>query len=146
MASSWSAVSWQPSEVITDDKMNQDSSNVQWVKDNTPRATWNGPDGGRRAQGVVIVGGIAIVTPRAANFAGVQINFGASFGTGCKPVITTGIVNNFQTKVFCRVVGIGRTQPDHNGFEARVQVSANDKENDKIADNIYVHYMAMGYK
>lgn len=143
---SYSAVSWQPSEIITDEKMSQFSDNVQWVKDNTPRSYYATTSGLKRSNGIVILGGIALITPREQSFATVNVNFGSTFATGCEPVITTGIVNGFQTRVFCRLAGRGRVKPDHTGFEATVQVAANIAENNKILNNIYVHYQALGYK
>ncbi len=146
MAVPYSAVSWQPSEVITDEKMSQASDNVQWVKDNTPRGYYATTSGMKRSNGIVILGGIALITPREQSFAQVNVNFGSTFATGCEPVITIGLVNGFQTRVFHRLTGRGRVKPDHTGFEATVQVAANIAENNKILSNIYVHYQALGYK
>lgn len=145
-ATSWNPVSWQPNEVITDEKMQQLSDNVQYLKDNTPRAVYATDDGMKRANGVVIIGGITLITPRQADNAMVRVNFGSTFASGCNPIITTGMINNFQTQVFTRLTGIGRARPDHTGFEAHVKVLAEKDKNDKISNNIYIHYTALGYK
>ena len=144
-ATSYSPVSWSPSEIITDERMQQNSDNVQWVFDNTPRALYTNPSGLKRPNGIRFVGGKALITARPTDTAQVRVQFGNAFSNGCLPIITTGNNNSFQNKVFVRIQGTGELQPNHTGFQIAVEVAATLVGNDKISNNFFVHWIALGY-
>jgi hypothetical protein len=145
MANGYSPVSWQPNEIITADKMSQFSDNVQWVKDNTPRAVYTNPNGFRRSTGVVFLCGMALVTARAEDRASVIVTFGNSFTPGCQPIVNVTSCNLYTARVFHRITGIGEHVPSYNGFTVWMQVDANNNNNDFIQSNTYIHWIAMGY-
>lgn len=144
-ATAFSAVSWSPSEIITDERMQQFSDNVQWVFDNTPRAMYTNPSGLKRVNGIRMVSGKALITARATATATVTVQFGNAFTNGCLPVVTTGNNNTFQNKVFVRIQGNGQLQPNHTGFQIEVEVLSVGTAKEKIKNNFFVHWLAMGY-
>lgn len=145
-ATSFSAVSWSPSEIITDEKMQQFSDNVQWVYDNTPRALYTLPNGLIKPTGVRFIGGMTGFGRDPSNDrAQIYVGFGSAFSVGCVPIITIGINNTFQTKVAHRFSGGAQLLPDHTGFGLYVQVMATQASQDFIEQAFFVHWIAMGW-
>lgn len=144
-ATAFNPISWSPSENITDEKMQQYADNLQWVYDNTPRALYTNPSGLKKPTGVRIVAGKALITARNAQTASVRVQFGNAFSNGCFPIITTGINNTFQDRVFSRFQGIGQVQPNHTGFQLFIEIPSYTKTKEIIKNNFYVHWTAIGY-
>ena len=141
----YKAVNFTPNEIIGGNKIRQISDNSDWLRDNTPRAMYSLPGGLMRAQGIKIASGRAIISKRNRDSAVVEVRFGNFFTTRCEPNITTGIISQGQTRIFCNISGIGRLVPDHRGFQVGVNVDATKKKKDKISKSIYVAWSAMGY-
>lgn len=140
------AVNWTPGEMISDPKADQMTENAQWLFENTPRAIYTLPGGLRRVEGVKVAAGRVVIGRRPkTDSANETVRFGNYFSPRCEPIITTGIVSEHQTKIFCTISGIGKLQPDSRGFEVGVNIAADKKKNDKIARSFFVTWQAMGY-
>ena len=142
------AISWQPRDLLGDDKMDQMNSNVQWLFENTPRGMFTTPEGIRRFEGIRIASGRAVIPkkPKADTHA-VRVGFNNFFSTGCEPNITLGLnmaVNQPMTCNFRGYEGTGM-QPDHNGFVIAVRNNATNKAKDVLSRSFMVHWIAMGY-
>lgn len=144
---SFKAINWTPNEVISERKMDQVADNSQWLYNNTPRAIYTLPGGLRRTEGIKIAAGRVVVAKRMkSDLATVTVRFGNFFSTRCEPIITTGIVSARQPRIFCVINGIGgKLQPDHRGFNARINIMAEKKKNDKIVRSFHISWQAMGY-
>lgn len=139
------AINWSPNEVIGETKMDQLSTNLDWLFRNTPRAVYT-YGGIRRSEGVKLMGGrILIPKDTKRDTASKQVSFGNFFTVNSTPLVTTGIVSDNQGRIFCTLSGIGRMLPNHTGFIARVNINALAKRNDKITKSFYIDYSAMGY-
>lgn len=142
---SFKAVNWTPNEMLGERKTDQMGDNADWLYRNTPRATYTLPGGLTRTEGVKIAAGRVIIGQRNKDSADATVRFGNFFSVRCEPIITTGIVSESQTRIFCVISGIGRLQPDNRGFNAAVNIAAEKKENDKISRSFYVTWQAVGY-
>lgn len=143
---SFKAVNWTPNELIGEAKSDQMAANAEWLYRNTPRAIYTLPGGLRRVEGVKVAAGRVIIGRRTrTDSATATVRFGNYFSTRCEPIITTGIVAEHQTRIFCTVNGIGRLNPDNRGFNVEINIAAGLKKNDKIARSFYVAWQAMGY-
>lgn len=143
---SFKAINWVPNEVIGERKFDQMTDNAEWLYNNTPRAVYTLPGGLRRAEGVKIASGRVIIAKQVKrDSATTTVRFGNFFTVRCEPIITTGIVAEHQTRIFCVINGIGRLQPDHRGFNVGVNIAAERAKNDKISRSFYITWQAMGY-
>lgn len=145
-ATPFKPISWSPTEIITEEKMDQYANNVQWVKENKPDALYTLPGGTKRYTQVKVCAGRVIIPPDAkSDTATVRVNFPNFFSSKCQPLVTTGIVSNF-TRTFCTINGINSLIPDDTGFEVQVmKFSGNSKEKTNINKSFYVNWIAVGY-
>lgn len=139
------AVNWSRNEMIGEAKMDTITENAEWLFKNTPRAIYTLPSGLRRQEGVRIAAGRALITRRKSDTARVFVRFGNFFSARTEPLITTGIIAEHQPRIFCVVSGIGQLHPDHQGFQVRVNVAAEQAINDSIARSFFVAWQAVGY-
>lgn len=144
-ATPFRAINWSPNELIGEDKMDQMAANMNWLRDNTPRAVYTLPSGVRRVEGLRMAAGRVLISARKSDSATASVRFGNFFSARCQPIITTGIVATQQEKIFCIVNGFGELHPDHRGFEVQVNVAADLDKNDFIKRSFYVTWQAMGY-
>ena len=142
--STFKAVNWTPNEYIGEAKMDQMTNNAEWLLANTPRAVYTLPGGLRRAEGIKLASGRAIISKSNSDSATVEVRFGNFFSTRCEPNVTTGIVSQ-QKNVFCSIQGLGKNTPDARGFQIQVNIDANSDKKDKITNTMYVFFSAMGY-
>lgn len=140
------AVNWTPNEQIGEPKMDLINENAEWLFYNTPRAIFTQPGGIRRVEGVRIASGRIIVPKNKASDSGTEeVRFGNFFTQRCEPNITLGLVSKTQPRIFYTMSGIGKMLPDSRGFQVHVNVDALQKKNDKLLNNIYISFIAMGY-
>jgi len=140
------AINWTPNEMVGERKMDAMTDNAEWLYNNTPRGIYTLPGGLRRVEGVKIAAGRVIIAKRMkSDSATAAVRFGNFFATRCEPIITTGIVAEHQTRIFCVINGLGQLQPDHRGFNVQVNINAGQKKNDKISQSFYVAWQALGY-
>lgn len=141
------AISWSPYEPITDVRMNQSETNLQWIHDNTPRALWTGKDGSSsRREGLKIASGKALFSKRESDRATTRVRFGQFFSEFCEPNLATTLLTTGQRKIFHVCSGLdGALHPDHRGFEISVEVAANNEKQDSIVKQFYVSWIALGY-
>ena len=143
---SFKAINWTPNEKLAERKTDQLATNAQWLYDNTPRAIYTVPGGINRVEGVKMAAGRVIIPKKTkTDSASTRVSFGNFFTTSCQPIITTGIVADFQSRIFCTIHGIGTLHPDNNGFVVGINIAAEIKRNDHIASSFYVAWQAMGY-
>lgn len=138
------AITWSPNELIGEPKMDTLVSNSEFLFYNTPRALYTLP-GITRVEGVKLASGRGIITARAEDTAGLTISFGNFFSSGCEPIITTGIVAEGETAIFCVINGISTATPDNTGFQVEVNVATTNAAVDRFVRNVYINWMAMGY-
>ena len=140
------AVSWTPNEVVQEQKMDQLAENADWLYRHTPRAVYTLPGGIKREQHLKLASGRALISRRPkTDTATIAVSFNNFFSINCEPIVTTGIVAEHQVRIFCVINGIGRLQPDHNGFNVTINIAAEKKKNDNIARSFYITWSAMGY-
>lgn len=140
------AVHWEPLDVISDEVMDRMSSNIQAIHDYTPRARWSAGTL-THTQGIKISSGRHLIPKQKGNEATATVRFGGFFSGNCQPNITTGINARMQQNIYCTISGTpgaGLT-PNNDGFVLHVQIAKEDGEKKKIARNIWVHWIAMGY-
>ena len=138
------AVSWTHTELISEDKMDQISSNMNWLRDNTPRAHYRAHGLNKKDQ-IKIASGLALITARKQNHATQRVSFGNFFSPNSRPIVTTGTVSNAQRRIFVTHDGIGQLHPDHTGFDIHVVIFATTKRQNRITRNFYVSWHAMGW-
>lgn len=140
------AINWTPNERIGESKFDQMAENADWLYRRTPRAIYTLPGGLRRAEGVKICSGRAIIAKREkSDSAKATVRFGNFFSARCEPIVTTGVVSNKLSKIFCTVNGIGKLQPDTRGFDVEVKIAGTAKRKGKISHSFYVTWQAVGY-
>lgn len=139
------AVNWAPGQLLDEDTLDQMNSNINYIKRQSVDGAYMHLNNGVTTQGIKILCGRRQITPRKADTAVVRIGFAKMFTPGISPVITTSITSPGQTHIFHVINGIGRLQPNHQGFECKVNVAADAKKKDTIAKSLYVNWIAMGY-
>lgn len=142
------AVSWEPLDLVGDDKMDQLANNIQYVYENTPRIKYTTPEGIRRFEGIKIASGRVVIPKKPkSDAASIAVRFGNFFSPGCEPNVTTGLnlpVHIPVTVSFRGFEGTGLI-PDHNGFQINVKVNESKKDKDNISRSFLVHWSAQGY-
>lgn len=139
------AVSWSPGEMIDEDSMDQMNNNITYLRNQSVDGRYMFLNNGVVDTGIKLLCGRKIITPRGSDTATVRVGFAKMFTPNITPVITTSIVSPSQPRITHIINGIGRLQPNHQGFECTVNVIADVKKNDKIARALYVNWIAMGY-
>jgi len=138
------ALSWEPNDVVSADKMNRMTSNDQYLFDHMPKALYRAY-GTRRDTDIKIAGGLCLIRagkrPEGTN----NVNFGSFFSPRCDPIITTGVNNSEQHRIFVAIHGLGQARPDNRGFRVRVTVNAAHKKHQRIKRRFYVSWIALGY-
>lgn len=144
-ATPFRAIHWAPNDLISEDKMDQTAANMNWLRDNTPRAHYRAHGVNKKDQ-IKIASGLALITARKQMRASKRVSFGNFFSARSRPIVTTGIISAKQRRIFVTVDGIGQLHPDHTGFDVHVVMDeAAAKKNRRILRNFYVSWQAMGY-
>lgn len=141
------AVHWEPLDLISDEVMDRISGNIQAIHDYTPRAFWTAGDNAFRDMGVKIASGRTLIPRQKENEVTATVNFRGFFSNNCQPNISTGINARQQQNIYCTFSGkqgAGLT-PNNDGFILHVQIAKEDGEKKKIARNIWIHWIAVGY-
>ena len=147
METPFRALSFVNHEVITRDKMDQLQADYQWINDNTPRGRLYRDGGVLDYQLMLVAGKSLIRRNRKRDDQKVGVRFAKAFHPNCRPNVTTGVVADFQRQIFCTVHGPkGVNYPNYTGFEISVNIAADNKKQDVIKKNFYVHWSAMGYR
>lgn len=141
----YTAVSWQPGELITEAKMDAIGSNLEYFNQNMPRAVYNAHGVSTRLA-IKIAAGLTAVEPDPNGVIGKDTYFGDYFSAGCRPVVTTGIISDSTRRVHCTIWGINGTLfPDHNGFRAALRSDEIDPSKNAFTKLFYVSWIALGY-
>lgn len=138
------AVSWAPSDLITEDKMDQMAANMNWLRDNTPRGHYRAHGVNKKDQ-IKIAAGLALITARKQRHAARRVSFGNFFTPRSRPIVTTGVISSKNRQVHVTIDGIGQLHPDHTGFDVHVMVEGTNKKNNRILRNMYISWQALGY-
>lgn len=139
------AVSWSPGQLIDEETMDQANNNDEYLNRHKVSGKYMHLNNATIDTGIKILCGRRIIAPRRADTAIVRVGFAKMFTPNSIPVITTGMVSPNQEKIFLIINGINRLHPNHQGFEAKVNIAAEGKKYDKIAKAIYINWIAMGY-
>lgn len=137
----YKAVTWSPNELISNDKMNQLSTNMDWLAQNTPRAMYS-ISGLKTQQGIKIVGGMAFCPASSkAPSEHATVTFSGFFSPNCMPIITTGLVTIPQGNIGVYIKGLSGLKPDARGFDIYVRRHVGKN----IPRSFYVSWQALGY-
>lgn len=143
------ALTWEPSDLLSDEAFDQMTQNIQALHDYTPRAKYTAvPQGITRVEGVKILSGRVIIPKQGKkNEASAGVHFKGFFTPNCQPNVSLGINSRNQQNIYATFRGIPGTGllPDHNGFRIDILIGEEDGEKKKIAAPFYVHWTAMGY-
>jgi len=150
------AVSFEKNDVITRGSLDQLQSNLQWINDNAPRGRFVRINDEPLDVRTVLIGGKVHFPARNAAMAlSKKISFPKGSGStkdgvfnpSCRPHITTGIISDFQRRIFCAVTGPNdNNYPDGTGFRIRVYIAAEKQKNKKIQKDFFVCWQAMGWR
>lgn len=142
------AMSFVKDDVVTKDSLDQMQANYQWINDNTPRGRFYRGNGEPLDVRTLVVSGRARIRKNKKDDTGkARVRFRKAFAPNCHPHVTTGIVSDFQRRIFCVVNGPGGVNyPNANGFEIKVNIAAEKKKNDKIQKEFWIHWHAFGYR
>ena len=143
------ALSFEPSDLLSDWAFDQLTSNIQALHDYTPRGRYTAASQGiSREAGIKIASGRVIIPKQGKkNEASAGVRFGGFFTPGCQPNVSIGVNSRNQQNIYCTFRGIPGTGllPDHNGLQIDILIGEEDGEKKKIAQPFYVHWTAMGY-
>lgn len=138
------AVTWQPNQLIDEDSLDQISNNLIFLRNQMVDGKYMQLNSGVTDTGLKLLCGRALITPRNSDTATVRINFASMFTVGTVPVVTTSITSSNRIKIFHTIRGIGSFHPNHQGFEAKVNLDYDSKKKDKIKSTLCVNWIAMG--
>ena len=149
METPYKAIGFEQHDILERHIMDQNQSNLQWIKDNTPRGrvfrdSGRGIDTNLR----LVVGREHIRADKKSDTARVEVKFGGNaFDADCHPHITFSVVNDLQRNIFCVVKGPrGARYPNADGFEIWVNINSEKDKNDFIKKDFFVHWHAFGYR
>ena len=133
---------------ITRDELDQMQQNLQWVYENTPRGRYVRANKTVKDTSLVIFGGMAhIPGNRNKNGAYAYVRFSTAFSPSCVPLVTTSVVVDWTKKIHCVVTGPnGTNTPTSGGFDIRVKTDITNKKKDYLQSDLYVHWIAMGFR
>lgn len=149
MITPFRAMSFKDNDVITKDDTDQMQNNLQWLNDNTPRGRLYREDGpSKDAKLVMICGRISIPKSKKDNMVIKRVRFGKAFSANSRPNVTTGIIADAPTEIFCVVNGLdGQVLPTAAGCEIKVHVpDKNTSDKWKISKPLHVHWQAFGFR
>lgn len=140
----YKAVSWGD-EYLSTEKLNQMTSNDQWLYENMPKMNFN-TYGVKKTTGVKVMAAICIVPASTASSSSATFNFGTFFSPGCKPVITTGvqITQNTRWRNHAVIAGLSSYTPDHRGMKISLLANELSAAYNSIRTT-YVHFIAVGW-
>jgi hypothetical protein len=147
------AITFEPSDLLSDWVLDQMNSNIQALHDYTPRAKYTATERGvstginREEQIKIASGRVLIPKQGKKNEASESVNFRGFFTNGCQPNVSLGVNSRQQQNIYCTFSGLPGhgLLPDHNGFTVHILIGEEDGEKKKIARPFYVHWVAMGY-
>lgn len=139
-ATQYKAVTWSPNELISGDKMNQMSTNMDWLAQNTPRALYS-VSGLKTQQGIKIIGGMTFLPASSKqSTVNASVMFSGFFSSNCMPIITTGTVSIHMRSIFVGIHGLDGLKPDARGFVINAK-----SETKNVPRSFYVSWQALGY-
>lgn len=142
MSTPFSAVNFQPSQLLDKSILDNLTSNQNYLHLHMPEITYTYRDIVRN-QEIKIITGRALLAATKENNAHTTITFNNVFAAGCNPNVTTGLVNATQRRLFLTIDGIGQLMPDYRGFQAHVYLPYEGQPS--ITNNVYVPWIAIGY-
>lgn len=141
----YKAVSFSKDDVLMKNDMDQINNNIQWINENTPRGILtNQGTSVQKDVSTLILGGATVIRrkPKATSSL-VPVRFGGYFAPGSSPYVTTGLVSDKKTDVFCVVNGPGRSLgPTYVGFD--ISVATNEGGKDYLKRDMWVFWHAFG--
>lgn len=90
MTTPYEPVTWSRGERITTDKLNDMTSNEEYLFEQTPRIVYNA-NSLKKEGGMKIIAGIVPIPIQAEGSQFVDVYFGTVFSSGCNPVVTATI-------------------------------------------------------
>lgn len=137
--------SWSLGEQITREKLNQMTSNDQYLFENQPNAFYNA-HGIKKTTGLKIMAGYTVIRGGKSRHYEREVYFGNFFSVGCKPIIVTGLVIQKQSRIHCILRGLrGEYWPDHRGFTAVVDADEINPKTNYFHYGVNVQFLAIGY-
>lgn len=148
METAYKAVTFVKHDIITRPDLDQLNSNLRWIQENTPRGRHYRDEGESRPVNIMMIAGkVHIRQNRKSDSATVGVKFERSFAPNCNPSVTTGVVADFQRKIFCVVHGPGGTNyPTNHGFQISVNIASENEKDDVIKKDFWVHWSALGFR
>jgi hypothetical protein len=141
---SYTPVSWQPDELITEYKMDTIGQNMEYLNERSIKGLYNAHNANVRSN-LKIAAGVSTIEPDANGVTGKNVYFGGFFTTGCRPIVVGNIVSDSVRRVHLSQVGLGGLWPDHNGMRFIIRVDEYNTDNNAITKAIFVNWIAMGY-
>lgn len=137
--------SWALGEQISKEKLNQMTSNDQYLFENQPNAFYNA-HGIKKTTGLKIMAGMVFIKSGKGKHYTAECYFGNFFSVGCMPVIVTGQTIQKQSRIHCITRGVqGSYWPDHRGFTAVVDSDELTTKTNYFHYGVWVNYIAVGY-
>lgn len=145
-AGPYKPVMFVDSEPLDRDKLNQMANNMQWLYENTPRIAYRAFGVNKSSGAKILAGaGSALYTLSSVTYA--TVYFGSFFSQGCQPIVTANVVQNRlgRTKYETAVRGIGRSQPDHRGFQFGISSDEPTAAKNHHPLSVPINWIAIGW-
>lgn len=143
---SFQSVNWGEEEV-TPAKLNAMTTNDDWLYEHLPYVKYSGYGGIRRDLQTRVGAGVITIPKSNRAHQDLRVEFDNLFTTNCKPIIVTGIVSHYVSRMTVTTWGFrGRGYvPLQDGFMATVGCVEMDKENNYFQKTSYLNWMAIGW-
>jgi hypothetical protein len=144
----YKAVTFAKHDIVTREVMDQLETNARWIVENTPRGRFYRGSGEPRPENLVLVAGKVIIPAnKNSDSATVKVSFPRAFANNCHPAVTTAVNADFQRRIHCVVTGPNNSSyPNSHGFDVKVNVAAEDEDNDYIKAHFWVNWIAVGFR
>lgn len=137
--------SWSLGEQITREKLNQMTSNDQYLFENQPNAFYNA-HGIKKTTGLKIMVGYTYLKGGRSRHHESQVFFGNFFSVGCLPIVITTPIIQKQSRIHHCVRGLpGTYWPDHRGFTAIIDTDEINPKTNYLYYGVNLQFVAVGY-
>lgn len=137
--------SWGLGEQLTREKLNQMTSNDQYLFENQPNAFYNA-HGIKKTTGLKIMVGYTYLKGGRSRHHESQVFFGNFFSVGCKPIVITTPIIQKQSRIHNCVRGLpGAYWPDHRGFTAVIDTDEINPKTNYLYYGVNLQFIAIGY-
>lgn len=141
-ATPYRPVSWNDQN-LSQQKLQQMSSNDHWLYEHSPTIRYNYLDTVVRDSGMKIIAGKSRYAETGRDWIDVPVYFGNFFSAACRPVVTATVEGHNRLDV--KISGHDGSEVDYRGFRAHVWLDLIPGWTAAPAPSGWLHWISIGF-